>query len=46
MGRYELYDEVAAGGMATVRFGRMQGKLGFSLTVAIKCLHPQYAHSP
>jgi serine/threonine-protein kinase len=32
--------------MATVHFGRMQGPVGFSLTVAIKCLHPQYARSP
>jgi serine/threonine-protein kinase len=32
--------------MATVHLGRLQGPVGFSRTVAIKSLHPQYARSP
>ncbi len=46
IGRYALYDEIAAGGMATVHFGRLLGEAGFSRTVAIKRLHPQYAKDP
>jgi serine/threonine-protein kinase len=38
-----MYDEIASGGMATVHFGRLLGALGFSRTVAIKHLHPQYS---
>src|SRR5687767_3677707 len=45
-GRYVMYDEIAAGGMATVHFGRLRGERGFSRTVAIKRLHPQYARDP
>jgi serine/threonine-protein kinase len=45
-GRYVMYDEIAAGGMATVYFGRLRGERGFSRTVAIKRLHPQYARDP
>jgi eukaryotic-like serine/threonine-protein kinase len=40
IGRYRLYDKIAAGGMATVYLGRLQGEGGFSRTVAIKRLHP------
>lgn len=43
VGRYALYAEIAAGGMATVHFGRLIGPVGFSRTVAIKRLHPQFA---
>ncbi len=43
VGRYALYGELARGGMATVHFGRLLGPVGFSRTVAIKRLHPQYA---
>ena len=32
--------------MATVHLGRLQGVVGFSKTVAIKRLHPQYAKDP
>ncbi len=32
--------------MATVHFGRLLGPVGFSRTVAIKRLHPQYAVDP
>lgn len=41
IGRYVLYDEIAAGGMATVHLGRLLGAAGFSRTVAIKRLHVQ-----
>ncbi|MGH7294573.1 MAG: protein kinase domain-containing protein [Polyangiaceae bacterium] len=43
IGRYALYDEIASGGMATVHLGRLLGSAGFSRTVAIKRLHPQFA---
>lgn len=46
VGRYLLYGEIAAGGMATVHFGRLSGPVGFSRTVAIKRLHPQFAKDP
>ncbi len=46
VGRYVLHGEIAHGGMATVHFGRLVGEVGFSRTVAIKCLHPQYSKDP
>src|SRR5690242_5045687 len=46
LGRYALYGEIAAGGMATVHVGRLLGPAGFSRTVAIKRLHPQFAKDP
>jgi eukaryotic-like serine/threonine-protein kinase len=46
LGRYAIYDEIASGGMATVHIGRLLGPVGFSRTVAIKKLHPQYAREP
>jgi len=46
IGRYALYDVLAAGGMATVHIGRLIGPVGFSRTVAIKRLHPRYAGDP
>jgi serine/threonine protein kinase len=46
LGRYRLHGEIAAGGMATVYFGRLVGTAGFTKTVAIKCLHPQFAGVP
>lgn len=46
IGRYALYGDIASGGMATVHFGRLLGPAGFSRTVAIKRLHPQYAKDP
>jgi eukaryotic-like serine/threonine-protein kinase len=39
IGRYELFDELASGGMATVHIGRLKGAVGFSRMVAIKRLH-------
>jgi serine/threonine-protein kinase len=44
--RYELYDEIASGGMASVFFGRLLAPAGFSRVVAIKKLHPQFARDP
>lgn len=46
VGRYALYGKLATGGMAAVHFGRLLGPVGFSRTVAIKRLHPQYAKDP
>jgi serine/threonine protein kinase len=43
VGRYALFDEIAAGGMATVHLGRLVGHVGFSRIVAVKRLHPQYS---
>jgi serine/threonine-protein kinase len=43
VGRYAIFDEIASGGMATVHLGRLLGAAGFSRTVAIKKLHPQFA---
>jgi serine/threonine protein kinase len=45
-GRYRLYGVIAAGGMATVHYGRMHGQLGLARTVAIKRLHREYARDP
>jgi len=41
-GRYVLFDKFASGGMATVHLGRLLGPIGFSRTVAIKRLLPQF----
>jgi eukaryotic-like serine/threonine-protein kinase len=46
VGRYAIGGEIAAGGMATVHYGRLLGPVGFSRTVAIKRLHPQFAKDP
>jgi serine/threonine-protein kinase len=46
VGRYALYNAIAAGGMATVHLGRLIGSVGFSRTVAIKRLHAQFASDP
>ncbi len=46
IGRYALFDEIAAGGMASVHVGRLLGPAGFARTVAIKRLHPQFARDP
>jgi eukaryotic-like serine/threonine-protein kinase len=40
IGRYALFDQFAAGGMATVHLGRLDGAGGFSRVVAIKRLLP------
>jgi serine/threonine-protein kinase len=46
VGRYAIYDAIATGGMATVHLGRLVGPVGFARTVAIKCLHAQFARDP
>ena len=46
LGRYTLCGEIAAGGMATVYLGRVDGPAGFSRAFAIKRLHPQFARDP
>ena len=46
IGRYALFSEIAAGGMATVHLGRLLGPVGFARTVAIKRLHPHLARDP
>ncbi len=46
VGRYAIYGEIASGGMATVHLGRLVGQVGFSRTVAIKRLHPQFSKDP
>ncbi len=46
VGRYALYNESAAGGMATIHLGRLLGPVGFARTVAVKRLHPQFAKDP
>jgi serine/threonine protein kinase len=46
VGRYAIFDEIASGGMATVFIGRLIGSGGFTRTVAIKRLHPQFAKDP
>jgi eukaryotic-like serine/threonine-protein kinase len=42
-GRYLLFDEIGAGGMATLHVGRLVGRFGFAKIVAIKRLHPNFA---
>ena len=46
LGRYVVFDEIAAGGMATVHLGRLRGAAGFARMVAVKRLHRQYAKDP
>jgi eukaryotic-like serine/threonine-protein kinase len=41
--RYAIYEEIGAGGMATVHLGRLMGPANFARTVAIKRLHPHLA---
>jgi serine/threonine-protein kinase len=43
LGRYELLRRVARGGMAEVWAARQVGQLGFSRTVAIKMILPEFA---
>ncbi len=40
VGRYALFGQIGAGGMAAVHLGRRLGPAGFSRLVAIKRLHP------
>jgi eukaryotic-like serine/threonine-protein kinase len=45
-GRYVMFDELASGGMGTVRLGRLVGPVGFARIVAIKQLHANLATDP
>ncbi|HEY3817764.1 MAG TPA: serine/threonine-protein kinase [Polyangiaceae bacterium] len=46
VGRYAIFDRIAAGGMAAVHIARLAGEGGFARTVAVKRLHPQFALDP
>src|SRR6204780_1886458 len=46
LGRYAMYEQFAAGGMATLHYGRLLGPAGFSRTVAIKSLHAHLSEDP
>lgn len=46
VGRYLLCDQIGSGGMATIHLARLLGPEGFSRTVAVKQLHPQFAQNP
>ncbi len=46
VGRYAIFDRIAAGGMASVHLGRLVGAAGFSRTVAIKRLKKNFAKDP
>ena len=43
VGRYAIFDEIAAGGMATVHLGRLIGAGGFSRVVARVAVAPPVA---
>src|SRR5262245_12370573 len=43
IGRYEILDLLASGGMATVFVGRVLGVANFERLVALKVLHPHLA---
>lgn len=45
-GRYALFAQIGAGGMASVHLGRLIGTVGFTRTVAIKVLHASFAKDP
>ncbi len=46
VGRYEISEPFAAGGMATVHAARLHGPGGFRRVVAAKRLHADLAHDP
>ncbi len=46
LGRYQVGEEVAAGGMATVHLGRLLGPAGITRVVAIKRMHAHIARDP
>ncbi len=41
-----MYEQFAAGGMATLHYGRLLGPAGFSRTVAVKRLHAHLSEDP
>jgi serine/threonine-protein kinase len=44
--RYAIFDEIAAGGMATVHLGRLLGSAGFSRVIAAKRMHRHFLRDP
>jgi serine/threonine protein kinase len=46
IGRYRVYGDLAAGGMATVHFAKLMGAAGFARVVALKRLHRHLASEP
>ncbi|HSO31675.1 MAG TPA: protein kinase [Labilithrix sp.] len=46
LGRYALYQELAAGGIGSVCLARMRSEAGFSRIMAVKRLHPHHAKDP
>ena len=46
VGRYEISEPFAAGGMATLHAARLHGPGGFRRIVAAKRLHADLAHDP
>jgi serine/threonine protein kinase len=46
VGRYTIFHQIAAGGMATVHLARFAGPAGFSRVVAVKHLHPHLCADP
>lgn len=46
VGRYEVHERIASGGMASVHFGRLLGEVGFTRIVAIKRMHAHLSRDP
>jgi eukaryotic-like serine/threonine-protein kinase len=46
VGRYAIFDQLAAGGMATVHLARLVGSAGFSRVVAAKRMHRHFLKEP
>jgi serine/threonine protein kinase len=46
VGRYAVFQQIAAGGMATVHLARLAGPEGFRRVVAVKALHPHLYRDP
>src|SRR5664279_3293234 len=47
VGRYEVLEEIAAGGMATIHLGRvLGGSSSAPKFIAVKRMHAQYARDP
>lgn len=44
--RYQVYGEIASGGMASVQYGKLLGPRGFSRPVAVKRLHAHFSKDP
>src|SRR5262245_51770304 len=46
IGRYGIFHQIAAGGMATIHLARLAGPVGFSRVVAVKHLPPHLSGDP